>query len=229
MSEEWYVARGDRQVGPYSARDLKHSASVGQLRPDDQLWKDGMADWVPASQFNGLFPETTISALSESDIESPLPDEGTAIYTMKGVQDHLEVFEDHVAITPKGVLGFFNKGLKGTKEIPFSSIIAVQFKEAGALFSGYLQFTIPGGNESKGGLFAAVHDENTFMFKDPKNNALVREIKEHIDAKIRKLRTPQTTVPTSNLSDELQKLANLKQQGVLSEEEFRAAKKKLIG
>jgi hypothetical protein len=74
------------------------------------------------------------------------------VYTMRGVQDLLEVFEDRVAISPKGFMGFMNKGLKGTKEIPFTSVVAVQFKEAGAVFSGYLQFTIPGGNESKGGL-----------------------------------------------------------------------------
>ena len=66
---------------------------------------------------------------------------------MQGVQDLLEVFGDKVQLTPKGVLGFLNKGLKGTKTIPFTSIQALQFKEAGAVFSGYIQFTIAGGNE----------------------------------------------------------------------------------
>jgi len=35
-------------------------------------------------------------------------------YTMKGVQDLLEVFEDKITITPKGVLGFLNKGINST-------------------------------------------------------------------------------------------------------------------
>ena len=153
----------------------------------------------------------------------------SALYTMKGVQDLLAVFEDKVTITPKGVLGFLNKGIKGTKEIPFRSIVAVQFKEAGAVFSGYLQFTIPGGNESKGGIFAATKDENTFMFAHAKNNALAKEIKEYIDEAIRRSQAPRTAAPTTNLSDELQKLAQLKDEGVLSEDEFQAVKKKLIG
>jgi hypothetical protein len=153
----------------------------------------------------------------------------SAVYTMKGVQDLLEVFEDRVTITPKGVLGFLNKGIKGTKEIPFTSIVAVQFKEAGAVFSGYLQFSIPGGNESRGGIFAATKDENTFMFAHAKNNAMAREIKEYIDAAVRRSRAPQAAAPATNLSDELQKLAKLKEQGILSEEEFQAAKKRLIG
>jgi hypothetical protein len=151
-----------------------------------------------------------------------------AIYTMKGIQDVLKVFEDRVTITPRGILGFLNKGIKGTKEIPFVSIVAVQFKEAGAVFSGYLQFTIPGGNESRGGIFAATKDENTFMFIRT-NNALAKEIKEYIDSAIRQSRTSQPIAPTRSLSDEIQALARLKEKGVLSEEEFQAAKKRLIG
>ena len=151
------------------------------------------------------------------------------VFTLKGVQDVLEVFEDRVIIIPKGVLGLINKGMKGKKEIPFSSIVAVQFKEAGAVFSGYLQFTLPGGNESGGGVFAATKDENTFMFAQKKNNALVIKIKEYIDAAIREAKNPKPVASTSNLSDELQKLATLKDQGILSEEEFQAAKNKLLG
>ena len=36
------------------------------------------------------------------------------VYTMKGVGGLLEVYEDKVDITPKGVMGFLAKGLKGT-------------------------------------------------------------------------------------------------------------------
>ena len=41
----------------------------------------------------------------------------TPKYSIRGVQDVLEVFDDKLMITPKGLLGFLNKGLKGTKEI----------------------------------------------------------------------------------------------------------------
>ena len=113
----------------------------------------------------------------------------TAIHTMQGVQDLLEVFGDKVQLTPKGVLGFLNKGLKGTKTIPFTSIQALQFKEAGAVFSGYIQFTIAGGNESRGGVFAAANDENTFMFAHTKNNAQAIEIKKFIEESVGKARS----------------------------------------
>jgi len=154
----------------------------------------------------------------------------SSIHTMKGVQDQLEVFEDKVTITPKGILGFMNKGLKGTKTIPFSSISAIQFKEAGAVLSGYLQFTIPGGNESKGGVFSAASDENTFMFAEKKNNALAIQIKEYIETKVQELHSPRNTQSQSatSLSDEIQKLASLRDSGVLSDQEFQTAKSRLI-
>ena len=153
----------------------------------------------------------------------------SAIYSIRGLQDLLEVFEDRVTITPKGVLGFLNKGIKGTKEIPFSSIVAVQFKAAGAVFSGYIQFTLPGGNESRGGILAATKDENTFMFAGKQNNASAIAVKDYVDSAVRKLRPAQASLPSASLADELQKLAGLKERGLLSDEEFQAAKKRLIG
>lgn len=65
----------------------------------------------------------------------------STVYTMKGNGDFLEVYEDKVTITPKGVLGFLGKGLQGAKTIPFFSITGIRFKETG-LVAGYLHFTV---------------------------------------------------------------------------------------
>lgn len=151
----------------------------------------------------------------------------TPLHTIRGVQDQLEVYDTKVTITPKGVLGFLNKGIKGTKEIPFTSITAMQLKKA-RLTSGYIQFTVPGGNESRGGVFSATKDENTFMFAQ-KHNDLMTEIKDYIEGRIAQLRAPQPKESVASLSDELQKLAQLHAQGVLSADEFQAAKNRLIG
>jgi len=150
------------------------------------------------------------------------------LFTIEGVNSLLKVYENKLTITPKGIMGFMSKGIKGTKTIPFLSITAIQFKEAGPVLSGYIQFTISGGKESTGGIFAAVEDENTFMFAGEENNELSIKVKEYIELSIHNLRVQKTTVPSANLSDEIQKLAMLKEQGILSDEEFKAAKKKLI-
>lgn len=85
----------------------------------------------------------------------------STVYTMKGNGDFLEVYEDKVTITPKGVLGFLGKGLQGAKTIPFFSITGIRFKETG-LVAGYLHFTVHDVSD-KGVLDIASH-ENTFMF-----------------------------------------------------------------
>ena len=54
MESVWYYARDGAQLGPVSFDDLKAAAAGGQLRPDDLVWKEGTADWVPARTVAGL-------------------------------------------------------------------------------------------------------------------------------------------------------------------------------
>jgi hypothetical protein len=60
------------------------------------------------------------------------------------------------------------------------------------------------------------------------NNDLALEIKNYIEERVQEIRAPRSSA-LPNLSDELQKLAALKSQGVLSDSEFQAAKKRLLG
>jgi hypothetical protein len=149
------------------------------------------------------------------------------LYEMQGVGEDLVVYPEKLTITPRGVMGFMTKGLKGTKTIYFASVTGVQFREAGALLSGYLQFTIPGGNESKGGMFAAASDENTFMFAGKDNNGLARKILKHVEEQLGQKNAPAQT-SSGGVADELAKLAELRAGGVLSDSEFERAKKKLL-
>lgn len=225
-------------VGPLNGSDLRSHAASGRITTDTFIRKGANGQWVLADRIKGLFdqpapqePPPLPEPVTATLVSDPRPETDATVgpvFSMTGVQDLLEVFDDHVAISPKGIMGFLNKGLKGTKEIPFSSVIAVQFKEAGSVFSGYLQFTIPGGNESRGGIMAATKDENTFMFAHTKNNALAKEIKGYIDVAIRNARSPKSTMNSASLSGELQKLAELNKSGLLSDDEFQAAKRKLI-
>jgi hypothetical protein len=51
----WYVTREGRQFGPFSAGQLRKMAESGDLISSDQVWKQGMNEWVPASRIAGLF------------------------------------------------------------------------------------------------------------------------------------------------------------------------------
>jgi hypothetical protein len=56
MADEWYYTKQGQQQGPVSAGQLKQLAASGGLMPTDLVWKEGMANWVPARQTRGLFP-----------------------------------------------------------------------------------------------------------------------------------------------------------------------------
>jgi hypothetical protein len=55
MAADWYLARGGQErVGPLTSQQLKQMAANGQVSGNDLVWKEGMPNWVPASQIKGL-------------------------------------------------------------------------------------------------------------------------------------------------------------------------------
>lgn len=106
-------------------------------------------------------------------------------YEIQGSNGQIRLTPNRVIISRKGTTAFMTQGLKGDKEIPISRITAIQFKCADSLTKGYLQLSIQGSLESKGGVFAAVTDENTIMFTDleqPEFEEIKRYINSVIDA-----------------------------------------------
>jgi len=55
---QWYYARDEQRFGPVSTVELKRLAERHAITPDDLVWREGMADWVEASQVKGLFQPT---------------------------------------------------------------------------------------------------------------------------------------------------------------------------
>ncbi len=142
---------------------------------------------------------------------------GTLILTNTGV------------IIKRGAKGFLLGGgmLRGDKTIPYSSIVAVQFKKAG-MTAGYIQLTLKGGSEAKSGLFQSTTDENSINFHSVfggNNNELFNEAKQLIEERINSVNSHAK----NNGLDDLEKLAALKEKGIISEEEFQAKKKQLLG
>lgn len=139
------------------------------------------------------------------------------------------ILTDTGVIIKRGAKGFFLGGgmLRGDKTIPYSSIVAVQLKKAG-MTAGYIQLTLKGGSEAKSGLFQSATDENSINFHSAfggNNNELFFEAKRLIEERINSVNSP---VKNSGL-DDLEKLASLKEKGIISEEEFQAKKKQLLG
>ena len=95
----------------------------------------------------------------------------------------IDLYENRIDIKRKGFMAFDLHGFDGTKTIFLKSITSIQFKEAGAMTAGFIQFTFSGGDESKKGLFDATKDENTVMFQ-AKEQADFEKIRDYIFSKV---------------------------------------------
>jgi hypothetical protein len=121
----------------------------------------------------------------------------------------------------------------GEKRIPVASLTAVQWRKAG-LTTGFIQFTLAGGIErrSKPGQTGsdAKHDENTVTFH-ARQQPTFEPIREAIEQAIAARHAPQTAAPvaTASIADELGKLAALRDQGVISAQDFEAGKARILG
>lgn len=150
-----------------------------------------------------------------------------AKYLLKGENGQLYVYENKIEISRKGVLALAFQGLKGTKTIPIAEIKSIQMKRA-EIMNGYIQFAVSGGIESTGGVRDPNFDENTVTFVHA-DNEYVQEIKEYIEkVMLSKGEMCTSAVQISN-ADELRKYANLRDEGVITQEEFDAKKKQLLG
>jgi len=56
LSDQWYYGQNGVQKGPVSIEVMQQLLHGGHLKRDDLVWKEGMANWVPASTVAELFP-----------------------------------------------------------------------------------------------------------------------------------------------------------------------------
>lgn len=104
-------------------------------------------------------------------------------HLVEGINGQIELSYSKIDITRREVKSFLSHGFDGTKTIFLRQLTALQFKEAGNVTNGYIQFIFPGSLEDKGGLFSATRDENTVMFTKAQQPKF-EELKEHIIARM---------------------------------------------
>lgn len=138
-----------------------------------------------------------------------------------------------VTVTPTTITIQHKKGTYHggkTKEIRIKSISAVEMKEPGRILAGYIQFVFSGGKEAGGRkVLDPVKNENTVMVAK-KDFAKFRECKAIVDAYIdRAQSSAPAQVAAASEADELAKWVSLRDQGVITAEEFDAKKKQILG
>jgi hypothetical protein len=200
---------------------------------DGEQWTDHVADdgtqgsapFVPADATSVAEPTSAAVTTSAEANDGRL--------IGKGMTGWIEVNGQFVTITRKGALAKMNYGwTRGEKRIPIASIAAVQYKKPG-MSRGYIQFTLPGGIEGKKGLLQSGNDENSVQFGSS-SSAQFEAIRDHIESAIAARHAPAApaAMPAPNAPDlttQLRGLAELRDDGIITEEEFQAQKAKLLG
>ena len=146
----------------------------------------------------------------------------------KGRNGQVETEKNGITISRKGLGGVFFHAFKGEKRIPYASISAVQFRPAGLFTVGYIQFTVLGGTEDRGALFNAAKDENSVLFERGQQDKDFRKLRAMVEEACEEYRNPVVSAPKVSLADELTKLADLKDRGVLTDIEFSEHKASLL-
>ncbi|MEO6958108.1 MAG: SHOCT domain-containing protein [Antricoccus sp.] len=122
---------------------------------------------------------------------------------------------------------------KGDKRVAMSTIIAVKMRPAGAMANGFIRFDQMGGSilrDKRGGLSDATTDENAVIFRKSQQAAF-NAIREHVENYIEQKHageSSQSTPLAPNIADQIKQLAELRDSGILNEDEFAAKKADLL-
>ena len=112
-----------------------------------------------------------------------------------------------------------------SQDFAYKNIRAVGRKDAGMITAGYIQLDTGGGMKQ----MVTIDTPGTVIFSK-NGDKLSKEIQSFIEEKISEISNDsQKVVKESSSADELKKYAELKEQGIISEEEFNAKKKELLG
>ena len=146
---------------------------------------------------------------------------GRVLYSLSNDTVKLEVYEDVVVITRKGLWSYL-EGTRGGRRIPIDTIGYIKLGKPGVFSDTVLEFGVPGSD--KNSTF-----ENTFPY-DAQDYRIAEEIKDFIERKIieRGKEKRVTSYNQLSIADEIRKYKELFDMGAITEEEFNVAKKKLL-
>lgn len=65
---QWYYSKNGTQLGPVSKDELSSKIASGEVSPSDLVWKDGMGDWIPASQVSELAVARPVSTVAPEPV-----------------------------------------------------------------------------------------------------------------------------------------------------------------
>lgn len=203
MGNDWFYSESGEQRGPVSLEELVSLLNAGSIPSDAQVWSDGMKDWRPASDI----PELSAKAATLRTGTPLMEVVGSRLATGEVLPNKVLIFEDRIEEHDTGFLK------KSMQTIRHEQVAQVSINRD-IVFS---QLTI----ESTGGHSIVARGLT---------RGEAEEAKRLLDDCIRKARRPapgqQTREP--DVLDQIRKLGELRDAGLLTPEEFASKKSELL-
>lgn len=217
----------------YSPPTLVHEGSlaIAESYEDSKITAFSTITLMPHSvTISGADKEKVAELLAwfESNKSSKSNDSPYLLEATSG-NSFLALEKNTIVIRSTGFLNAMAKGgIQGEKRIPIRSVLSVQFKKATDATAGYIQFETAGGSQAaaRGGVFEAAGDENSVLFSlndMPQFVSFRDKVNELLES------SQQQSSSQVSSADELAKFAKLRDDGVITEDEFAAKKKSLLG
>ncbi len=200
----------------------------GKSLPDGSLFCSGCGRKIMSST---PAPVPTMPRVQlDKGVETPA---GDAVYSIKGARGrHIDVYEKKCVIKTKPTIGSIitSNATDGEKTIYYKDCVGVQFKKSGFTI-GYLQLETSASSMNNHG--SNFFGENSFTFEPGQvSNEKMEEVANYIKRKIDEIKSQgdrATVVSQVSAADEIKKFKELLDLGVISQEEFDAKKKQLLG
>jgi hypothetical protein len=160
----------------------------------------------------------------------------SVIGEFKGQNGKVLVYKDYLVISRKTLGGFMTQGgSSGDRTYFYKDISSVEYKKPNFFSNGYIKVLISGSQDTnaKVGLFGSskesMKDQNTVILRAFSSSVGIETDKIYalVMKKITESKLPVNTAGSSKM-DELKKLGELKVNGIISEEEFKVEKIKLL-
>ena len=136
----------------------------------------------------------------------------------KGTNGVVAIDGDWLTIQRKGA---------ADRRIPLASVTAVEVRQARVFTNGFIRFTVPGSPEFRGGVQRAMRDENAVTFRRGQSKGF-----NMIRAAVEQSITAHAGTPTGanepDIPDQIKKLDELRDQKLITDEEFDAKKAELL-
>ena len=137
------------------------------------------------------------------------------IYVAKSIGNRLEIYKNKVVI---------KISLSPRNEIFIQSITGIRFKKGNLLSMGHLEIKSKGDTTDLLGLSAL---QRTVHFKNSSRHKF-EEAKNIIEEMVYKHNQESTSSQSNSVTKELQELHDLKEKGIITEEEYSNLKKRII-